>query len=91
MIHRHNDGNVGAFDSAAAEIREAVLAANEEIESLYRSKQFSQVVRRVTHIADIANRYLQDAAPWNTVKTDKELGVSQLSTAYGSERPALLG
>lgn len=81
MIHRHNDGNVGAFDSAATEIREAVLVANEEIESLYRAKQFSQVVRKVTHIADIANRYLQDAAPWNTVKTDKELGLSQLSTA----------
>lgn len=81
MIHRHNDGKLGAFDEAAAVIRDEVLKTNEEIEQLYRSKQFSQVVRKVTHVADVANRYLQDAAPWNTVKTDAQLALSQLSTA----------
>ena len=81
MLHRNNEGKVAAFDESASELRVAVHQANEEIESLYRAKHFSQVVRKVTHIADLANRYLQDAAPWNTVKSDLALGLSQLSTA----------
>lgn len=81
MLHRHHDGQAGNFDPAAEALKANVLEANRDVEALYRQKQFSQVVRRVTQIADEANRYLQDAAPWNTVKEDIDLGVSQLSTA----------
>lgn len=77
LLHRNYAGTLAGMDPGFSEI--ATLASN--IESKYRARDTAQVVRDVVSIADIANRYLQDAAPWDASKNTPERAHEILSTA----------
>ena len=81
MIHRNFDGIPGEMDPAADAMLEEIKAIALGVEAKYRDRNFSHVVRDVVEIADKANRYLQDAAPWKGVKEDPALAQKQLCTA----------
>ena len=81
MLHRHFDGKLGLMDDTAKEMLEQVATLAGGIEGKYRARLYSHVVRDVVEIADLANRYFQDAAPWVGVKTHPLLAHKQLTTA----------
>jgi len=81
MLHRHCDGKFGAFDPAAEEMLAQIREIAGGVEAKYRARNTSQVVRDVVEIADLANRYFQDAEPWKGVKENLELAHMQLTTA----------
>ena len=81
MIHRHFEGVPGEMDPAAGPMLEEIKTIALGVEAKYRDRNFSHVVRDVVEIADKANRYLQDAAPWKGVKEDPSLAQKQLCTA----------
>lgn len=81
MLHRNFEGVPGEMDPAADAMLEEVREIASQVEGKYRDRNFSHVVRDVVAIADKANRYLQDAAPWKGVKEDPALAQKQLCTA----------
>lgn len=81
MLHRYAGGIPGPMDSCASEMLSEVKEIAQKVEAKYRARNFSHVVRDVVEIADKANRYLQDAAPWKGVKENPILAQAQLCTA----------
>jgi methionyl-tRNA synthetase len=74
-------GRPGPFDAAAAGLVEEVKAKGASVEALYRSLDFAGAVRTVVEMGSVANKYLQDTAPWDVAKTDPERARAILTTA----------
>ena len=81
MLHRYFDGKMGTMDLTAEKMLQNVDQIGVGIPNLYLARNYAQVVRDVVSMADEANKYLQDSAPWKTVKEDSDLAHRQLSTA----------
>lgn len=47
-------------------------AAKDEIAALYEAREYSKALRLIMSLADKANQYIADKAPWVVAKTDKE-------------------
>jgi methionyl-tRNA synthetase len=84
MIHRNFDGSVPAVatlspESAAIldEARGAFAATGAE----YHACHFRNALQESMRLAQSANRYLDDRAPWKAVKTDREHAAETLATA----------
>ena len=81
MLHRNFNGALGSLDPTAREMLDKITAIGEKVPQLYLDRNYAQAVRDIVAMADEANKYLQDAAPWKTVKENKSLGHQQLTTA----------
>jgi methionyl-tRNA synthetase len=72
FVNRNFQGRLGALpaESAAlvAEIRNRVPLIQEHYEKL----EFNRAVQEIVAISDRANKYFQDQAPWDLLKTDPE-------------------
>ena len=78
LLHRSYAGKACAADSY---MRQQVTQLAAPIQRLYRERETSEVVKAIVAIADIANKYLQDASPWDAAKNTPEEAHTQLSTA----------
>ena len=74
MLHKKLDGRAGTMDDAGREIYEAACSRSEHIAQLYEQREFSKVLVEVREIADQANRYFDEQAPWVSMKEDPESG-----------------
>jgi methionyl-tRNA synthetase len=79
LLHRYFDGCVGTMGEDGVVAEAKTLASG--IEAKYRARDTSRVVKDVVAIADAANKYLQDSAPWELIKTDKDGAHRALTTA----------
>ena len=79
------DGNLGDLPFAAHDTRaesdgsqtpldlaRQVVACARRIEALYQNRDFGQVVRELSAMADIGNEFMQAQKPWDQLKTDPE-------------------
>lgn len=56
-------------------------AKNEVISALFESREYNQAVREIMALADIANQYIAEKAPWSLAKQEgKELEVQLVCT-----------
>lgn len=63
-------------DFAEPELYSEFVSAADRIAELYESREFSRAIREVTALADKANQYVDEKAPWVVAKEegkDKEL------------------
>ncbi|MGE6315091.1 methionine--tRNA ligase [Shewanella baltica] len=65
------------FDSKLAKIAdttltEAFLAKQDVIADFYESREYGKAMREIMALADIANGFVADAAPWQMVKHDDQ-------------------
>ncbi|MDA0713184.1 MAG: methionine--tRNA ligase, partial [bacterium] len=89
LLHRHFQGKVSAMDPQAKTLIKDIKKLAHGIEELYRNRDTAQVVRDVVAIADLANRYLQDNAPWDSNKNTPEQTQQQLTTALWAGKVCL--
>jgi len=61
-------------------------AARERIVADYEGLNYASVIRMVTALADEANRYVDEKAPWTTIKTDAELTRTTLTAVINAVR-----
>lgn len=54
----------------APELLESFVAAKDEIAKGYNSREYSALIRKVMDLADSANRYVDEKAPWVLAKDD---------------------
>lgn len=71
FINKGFDGVLAAQCSEPALVAE-VQAAKDEIAALYEAREYSKAMRLIMTLADKANQYIADKAPWVIAKTDKQ-------------------
>jgi methionyl-tRNA synthetase len=72
MLAKNFDSMLGQLDEEGRKLTEELLAAKEEIIKDYENLDFASVVRKVSELADTANRYVERNQPWTSIKTDKQ-------------------
>lgn len=74
FVHKRFEGRLGALptddvaNTLVAEIKKCIPTVRAHYESL----AFHHAIREICAIADLANKYFQDAAPWSAIKEDPE-------------------
>ncbi len=80
LLHRLFDGKAGKLDDAAADLIAKVTDTVGKVEAAYLDNEPGQALSDIVRLAEDANRYLQDGAPWQLVKTDAEKAHQILTT-----------
>lgn len=82
FIQKGNDGVMVAGD-AAPELTEAFLAAAPGIAEAYEGRDFSRAMREIMALADRANAWIADKAPWSLAKQEGKQDEVQAVCAQG--------
>ncbi|MGC8623933.1 MAG: methionine--tRNA ligase [Phycisphaerae bacterium] len=81
MLTRLLDGRTGIVTVDALPLLNAFRAAESAIATDYDQRNFAAVTRRICALADQANKFVEDQAPWSLVKTDAEAARGVLTAA----------
>ena len=82
FIHKGNDGVMVEGD-AAPELTEAFLAAAPSIAEAYEARDFARAMREIMALADRANAWIADKAPWSLAKQEGKQDEVQAICAQG--------
>jgi methionyl-tRNA synthetase len=72
MLAKRIDGKMGELDPDASKVLELAKSKGELIAELYNKREFSKAIREIRDIADEANKYFDEKAPWKMIKDDPE-------------------
>lgn len=72
MLTGKLDGRLGRLDEKGKALLEPLLEARGKIIADYESLNYASVVRTIASLADICNRFVEEAQPWVTLKTNPE-------------------
>jgi len=72
MLTRKLEGRLGRMDEAGRALLATLRAEKDAIVADYEGLNYASAVRRITALADAANRYVDQAEPWVTIRTDAE-------------------
>ena len=70
FLARKIDGRLGTIDPGAEPLLKAMEDGARKVAESYEDRRYSHVIREVMRLADEANLYLTQAAPWKAVKDD---------------------
>jgi len=79
MLHKRLDGRMGTLDEAGRAVIAYAQGRSEEIARHFEARDFVRAMIEVREIADRANRYFDEAAPWLSIKTDPEAARATLT------------
>jgi len=82
FIHKGNAG-VLAAGNAAPELTDAFLAAAPSIADAYEARDFARAMREIMGLADRANAWIADKAPWSLAKQEGKQEEVQAICALG--------
>ncbi len=82
FIHKGNAG-VMVAENAAPELTDAFLAAAPGIAEAYEARDFARAMREIMGLADRANAYIADKAPWSLAKQEGKQDEVQAVCALG--------
>jgi methionyl-tRNA synthetase len=82
FIHKGNAG-VMVEGNAAPELTDAFLAATPGIAEAYEARDFARAMREIMGLADRANAYIADKAPWALAKQEGKQDEVQAVCALG--------
>ena len=68
FITKRFDGKLGRQDPEAEAMLDAAFAAAGEIKALYEAREFGKAIRAIMGLADQANLYVDQKAPWLIAK-----------------------
>jgi methionyl-tRNA synthetase len=86
MLTKKLNAQLGALDDSGKELIAKLTAAKDQIIQNYENLEFATVVRKITALADEANRYVEQNQPWTTVKTDLEKTRTTLTAVINAVR-----
>lgn len=82
FIHKGNAGTLVA-GNAAPELTDAFLAAAPSIGEAYESRDFARAMREIMALADRANAWIAEKAPWSLAKQEGKQDEVQAICALG--------
>lgn len=66
------DRKLGSISKEGELLINECISMNSEIQKYYDSRNYSKAIREILKLSDSINRYINDNAPWNIIKEDKE-------------------
>ncbi len=70
FIHKRFSGKLSAPYPDDGGLHDKFVAAGAEISQLYESREFAKAMRMIMSLADDANRYVEEKAPWKLAKQE---------------------
>ena len=89
LLHRYFGGKPADFSMLDAQLKSAIVERATAVEGLYRERELARVAREVTEIASLANKHMQDNAPWELVQKDPNAAHAVLTLATWAGKVAL--
>ena len=86
MLSQKLGGRLAVLDEKGRALADELAAAKDEITADYESLNFASVVRRITALADVCNRFVDEVRPWATLKTDPEGTRTNLTAVLNAVR-----
>ena len=80
------DRRLGSMDSEGTELLEKLYDAQAIISEHYENRAYSKVIREITALGDIINRYINDHAPWKMIKEDTDKTRTVVTTVMNCAR-----
>ncbi|PJZ47042.1 methionine--tRNA ligase [Leptospira brenneri] len=75
------DRKLGVLSLEGKSLVAELLSKESEIREAYESRNYSKVMREITGLGDKVNKYVNDYAPWNLIKTDVEKAREVVTTS----------
>lgn len=72
IVTKKLDGQLGDLESDGQVMLDSLLAAADDIKVAYDGLETNKCMRRIMECADLANKYIDEKAPWALVKDDPE-------------------
>ena len=70
FVTRQFASRLGRLDASVQPLIDDIRARIPRIREYYERLEFNRAVQEIVAIADIGNKYFQDATPWDVVKQD---------------------
>ena len=86
MLTRLLEGKLGVSAMDAIPLLREIRGSEEAIAQAYEGRNFAAVTRTICTLADKANKYVEDQAPWKLVKTDPEAARGVLTAGLEAGR-----
>lgn len=80
MLGKKLDGIIGELDAEGLSLIKQAQARSSEIENFFENREYAKAVGCIREIADSANRYFDEKAPWKTIDADPTATKKVLST-----------
>lgn len=72
MLSKRIDGKMGTLSSEGLKLVRQAQERSETIAGHFEAREFARAIGEIREIADAANKYFDEQAPWNLLKTDVE-------------------
>ena len=80
MLTKKMDSQMSTPDAEGLALIESAQKQSEAIAEFYEKREFAKAINQIRLIADDANRYFDEKAPWKTLATDPEATKKVLTT-----------
>lgn len=81
LIHRDFQGRASSLDPQAIWLTDKAVATRDEVKDGYLTNKTNHALSEIVRLAEEANRYVQENAPWKLIKDDQEKAHQVLTTA----------
>lgn len=96
IVNKKLNNTLGEIDTQGANILDEIRKALPKIAQFYETLDYNKAMREIMPLADIVNKYINDTAPWELVKTDEKkaqnvctVGLNGLYLLAGMLKPVL--
>ncbi len=72
FVNNRLNGEIGICEQSTRDLQSTITSKMKEVQEHYLQMNFHKAIRLCCEIADIGNKYFQDAKPWDTIKTDTD-------------------
>ena len=72
MLKKRIDGQMGKLTPDGRKLVELAQSKSESIATHYENRDFARAITEIRELADEANKYFDEKAPWNMIKEDVE-------------------
>ena len=86
MLTKNLGGRLGTLDEAGRSLINELALAKDVVIQDYETLNYAAVIRRISSLADLCNKYVEDNQPWSLVKTDPERARTVLTTVLNASR-----
>ncbi|MCK9615388.1 MAG: methionine--tRNA ligase [Candidatus Omnitrophica bacterium] len=80
IVNKKLNNALGEIDAQGASILDEMRKALPKIANYYETLDYNKAMREIMPLADIVNKYINDTAPWELVKTDEKKAQSVCTT-----------
>jgi len=86
FLNKRLASRLGIVPENCEELKKQILSHVEQCYHEYKSLKYSNVIRNILAISDIANNYVQQNEPWSTIKSDPEKARNDLTFAINCSK-----